>query len=897
MKKLLKFLGIFLVLVLAALIVIPIIFKDDIVKLVKEETNNTVNAKVDFGDFDLSLIKSFPDFYFGIENISVTGVDKFEGVELASLKELELIVDVMSVIKGEAIQVKKIGIVEPSIHAKVLADGSANYLIVEEDTTAVVEEPVEESTEESSFKLQLQEIKITGGSVVYDDATLPVHMEIDELNLDITGDLTENITNIKLDGGVDEINLTFDGIQYMKKTKVLLDVAMAMNLEEFKFTFNENEIMVNELPLGFDGWLAMPSDPIEMDFTFHAKETDFKELLSMIPAAFAQDLEGVKTEGTLALEGYAKGTYIDSTYPAFGLNMEVKNAMFQYPDLPESVDDIQIKASVETKDGDLDHLVVDVPQFHLKMAKNPFDLNFYLATPMSDPFIKAGFMGKLVLDNIKNMVPLEKGDEIAGTINANLNVEGNVSTLEEERYEEFKAKGTLLVEGMHFASDSLDYPIDLKEAAMEFTPQYVELSKLSLLLGKSDLSAQGRLENFIAYALQDGQVLKGSLNVQSSLLDINELAGIDPEAEEETIEGDSTVSEEPLEVVVLPGNIDFVTQASINKLTFDNINIENIEGKIVFREQKVSMENTQMDLLDGSMNMTGYYETSDSTKPTYDFGMDIKNFDVKQTVETFNSVEKLAPLAKKSEGKYSTKMTISGALDSKMEPIYESMFGSGNLNTQGVSVNGYEPLQKIGKAIKYEKLDPLAINDVAISFKISEGKVFIEPFTNKIGDTKMTIAGSNSFDQTIDYVFSFEVPRSEFGSAANDALDGLLSQASAKGVDLKMADVINIDVRLVGPADNPSIKTDFSKTTSNATDALKEKAKEEFDKKKEELEQKAKEELEKQKKELEDKARKEAEKKKKELEEQAKKEIEKQKDAAKKKLEEEAKKKLKGLFK
>ncbi|MBL4709985.1 MAG: hypothetical protein JKY48_16255 [Flavobacteriales bacterium] len=89
MKKFLKIIGAFLILVLASLIVLPMIFKDDIVKLVKDEANNALNAKVDFGDFDLSLIKSFPDFYFGIEAISVTGVGEFEGIELATVGELD----------------------------------------------------------------------------------------------------------------------------------------------------------------------------------------------------------------------------------------------------------------------------------------------------------------------------------------------------------------------------------------------------------------------------------------------------------------------------------------------------------------------------------------------------------------------------------------------------------------------------------------------------------------------------------------------------------------------------------------------------------------------------------------------------------------------------------------
>ena len=892
MKTFLKILLAFVALLVAALILIPIIFEDDIVKIVKEESNAAVNAEINFGDFDLSLIKSFPDFHFTIEDVSVVGVDDFEGVKLAEIKSLNLVVDLMSVINGESIQIKKIVIDQPYIETKVLANGKANWDIAKE--SGVEEEQVEESESEgeSAFKMELDQIKIIEGQFIYDDATFPILMDLNQLNLEISGDMTEAVTSIDAKGGVGVFNLKFDGIKYINDAKVVLDAILEMDIEQFKFTFKENKIQLNELPLGLDGWLAMPEEAIDMDLSFEAKETDFKELLSMIPAEFAKDLEGVKTAGTLALNGYAKGTYLDSIYPAFGLDINVENGMFQYPDLPKSVEDIQIRTHIESKTGDLDHTVVDVSQFHLKMADNPFDFSFYLATPISDPFIKAGMKGKLVLDNIKDMIPLEKGDEIAGIIEADFSLEGNMSTIEKEQYEDFKANGELVVEKMHFKTDSLDYAIDLIYAGMKLNPRYIELSKLDLKLGKSDLSADGRLENFIGYALKEGQILRGNLNIKSKLLDINQLAGIEPETSEEGAEDteqqeqEEAVAEEAMEVVVLPKNIDFTTNAALARITYDNVVLENIDGALILNEQKLELSNTSMMLLGGKMVMTGYYETTDSLKPTYNFDMDISQFDIQNTVETFNSIAQLAPLAKNSKGNYSSSLKVSGDLDQKMEPIYESMFGNGKLTTDDIVIEGYKPLATVGKLIKNDKLNPLNLKDLKLTFTITEGKVFVDPFTNKIGNTKVTIAGSNSFDQTIDYLFSFEIPRDEFGSAANEAVDGLLAKASDKGIDLDMAETINVDVRMSGPATDPKISTDFKKGVSKATDALKEKAKEEFEKKKKELEEKAKKEMEKKKQELEEKAKKKLEEEK-----------EKAKKKAKDKVKEEAKDKLKGLFK
>lgn len=890
MKTLLKLVASLFILIIAALIIIPVLFKDDIVQLVKQESNNAVNAKIDFGEFDLSLIKNFPNFHFAIEEVSVRGIQEFEGVELAGIKELDFVIDLMSVVKGESIEIKRIHIIEPSIHAKVLADGAANYLIAKEDgTTEETEET--EAGESTAFRLALKELKIVGGKVVYDDATFPMHMAINGLDVELSGDFTENITSIATILKAATFDLQYDGIQYVNAAEVNLNAMMEMNLEEFKFTFKENELTVNKLPLAFEGWVAMPEEAIDMDLTYMTKETDFIELLSLIPAEFAKELEGVKTEGVLSVAGYVNGTYLDSLYPAFGVHLQVANAMFQYPDLPKAVKNIQINAKVDSEEGGLDNTIVNVERFHIEIAENPFDFNLYLSNPISDPYIRAGMKGRLMLDNIKDVIPMEENDELNGTFTSDIRLSGRLSTLENEEYEDFEATGSLLVEKFHYSTDSLDYPIDLSKASLEFSPKFVALNEMEMTLGKSDLSADGRLENFIAYALKDNQVLSGILNVNASLLDINELAGIDPEEEEEE-STDSSAVEEPMEVLLIPKDIAFVTRAKIDRLVYDNILIENIQGGIDVKEQKVSLTETAMQLLGGTMTMNGFYETTDSVQPTYDFGMNIRGFSVEQTVATFNTVEIMAPLAKHAKGNYSTSLTIKGALDQQMEPIYESMNGKGKLNTQSISIEGYKPLQKIADMTKNKKLNPMSLNDAAISFTISNGKVFVDPFTNKIGNTKLTIAGSNSFDQTIDYVFSFEIPREEFGAAANQAVDGLLTQAANKGIDLDVAKTINLDIRLVGDATNPEIKTDLKKAKSDATQQLKDKAKEELEKKKKELEQKAKDELEKQKKELEQKAKDELDKKKKEAEE----ELKKKKKEAEEELKKKAKDKLKGLF-
>ena len=106
-SRILKWTGITFLLLIILLITLPFLFKDQLIQLVKNEANKNLNAKVDFGTFDLSLLSTFPDFTFDIQDVTVDGVDRFEGVRLAEIKNTAIALDLMSVIGGDKIEIKK----------------------------------------------------------------------------------------------------------------------------------------------------------------------------------------------------------------------------------------------------------------------------------------------------------------------------------------------------------------------------------------------------------------------------------------------------------------------------------------------------------------------------------------------------------------------------------------------------------------------------------------------------------------------------------------------------------------------------------------------------------------------------------------------------------------------
>src|SRR6185503_5453441 len=172
----------------------------------------------------------------------------------------------------------------------------------------------------SAFNIGLKEYWITDGHIIYDDATLPMVLDLAGVDHNGSGDFTQDLFVLKTTTHADSANVIYDGVRYLKNAKADVKADLDMDLPNMKFTFKENEATVNKLALGFDGWLAMPTDDITMDLKWEAKKNDLATLLSLIPAEFAGSLDGVDMSGQCAFNGYVKGTYNEQQMPGFGVH-------------------------------------------------------------------------------------------------------------------------------------------------------------------------------------------------------------------------------------------------------------------------------------------------------------------------------------------------------------------------------------------------------------------------------------------------------------------------------------------------------------------------------------------------------------------------------------------------
>jgi hypothetical protein len=845
MKKALKISLITLAVIFLILFTAPYLFKGKILKVVQKELNSSLNAQVSFSDFNLSLIRGFPNVYVGLENLKVVGIDTFKNDTLVSFKTFSMKVDLLSVFGESGIDVKSILLDEPVIHAIVLADGRANWDIAKPDTAAVTDTT---KSEASSFNIKLKKFEIKNASISYKDASMDVDASLQGLNFLLKGDLASDKTTIDLSSDIKLINVVFGGIKYMKDVHLATKIAVDADMKNMLFTLKENELSLNDLTLGWQGTVSMPDSTIGLDLTFATKKTDFKSILSLVPAVYMKDFASVKTAGELKLDGYAKGVYSSTTMPNVGLKLLVNNAMFKYPSLPKSADNIQIDLSVFYNGVHNDSTTVDLNRFHVELGGNPFDAGLNIRTPMSDMAIKAWLKGKIDLASMKDVVPLDSMS-ITGIIDANVDIAGRMSMIEKEQYEQFKADGSIVLQAFSFKSNDLPQTVLIENANLLFSPRYVDLTQFNMKMGKSDFQLKGKVENFIPYVFSNG-IIKGQLALNSNNIDVNEFM---PQTTTETTEAPADTTQ--MSVIEIPANINFVFTSNIKKLIYDKLEIADMVGKIELANSKVVMNNLNMKMLQGSLGMNGEYNTQNVKKPAVDFKLNIKEFDIPSAFSAFTSLGKFAPAAKNATGKFSMSFSFSSLLDAHMSPVMQSVNGSGKFSSKSVGLKDNKIFSKIDEALKSDKFSNMQLANVAFDFEIKDGRVYLKPFDLTFGASKLNVSGDQGLDQTMNYTFNMTLPRSQFGSSFNGVVSSLVSSAASKGIKVNPGETVDVGALVSGTFSDPKVSLQLGK---QSVQDFKDQAKEIVQEKVEEVKTKAKEEASKKAQELIAKAQKEA---------------------------------------
>ncbi len=874
MKKLLTFLVVVILLVIVVLAAVPLFFKDRIIQYVKDTANKNITATLNFRDVDISLLRNFPQATVRLQDLALTNQAPFVGDTLFSAKTIDIALDPLAYVREGIVKIYSLSIDSPRIFLHALDDNAKNWNITKPSVEA------KSSTDTASMRLALKSYSISNGRFHFRKDAANRDFILDNINHTGSGDFANDVFTLVTRTDA-RVTFAQSGSTYMDNASAKLTAEIGMDLKKSVYTFKENELLLNELPLGFEGTFGMPDDrdDYDLDIKFTTRNSDFKSFLSIVPAMYSSKFADLKATGSASMLGFVRGVYNDTTYPAFSVKALVQNGSAEHPKLPSALRGVMLDAEAASPGGSLDNTVLVVQQFSVLFAGNPFDASMRVSTPLSDPNVQAAVKGKINVADLKQLVEHPRLNKIvSGVVAADVKFAGMLSAVKARDYARFNVSGTMGVENFVYADSAYPAQIGVSSANLAFTTQKATLSNCRVLLGKSDLQADGQLENVVGYALYDS-LLTGSLNLASTYFDCNPwMKDSSKDSAKTSSPQSSTPSSAPRDTSIssieFPANINFTMSAAMKRVLFSNLDMQDVQGRMTLKEKILRFENVGVKLLGGRMIANGSYNTQNYLQPKTEFSLQLQDFGIQPLYEKFVSVQAFAPFAQYLQGTIGAKIALKSDLDGHLMPVWESFNSDGGISANTLKLDNFAPFNKLAETLKLDVLRNPSLSKFSAFYEIKDGRFYVKPFKTKIANIDVSIEGSNGIDKSIDYTINLIIPTDKLPT---DAL-GTLGNIGGLNLAALKPKTIPVTVKIGGTLEHPIIQPSLAgvqNTAQQVLDAAQEEAKrlaeEEITKAKEKL----KDEADKRVKELEQKAKEEADKKAKELEQKAKDELKK----------------------
>ncbi|MFZ6010233.1 MAG: AsmA-like C-terminal region-containing protein [Bacteroidota bacterium] len=545
--------------------------------------------------------------------------------------------------------------------------------------------------------------------------------------------------------------------------------------------------------------------PTNVDASLAAK-LNLAELSKMFP------MEGLDMKGNYAINLTAKGVYdsLKKIMPAIDASMSLANGYVKSSEFPIPLEDMHFSSTIKNSSGKMAETVIRVNDFNMMMDKEKFSADLVLQN-LDDYTWDLKAKGGIDLEKITKIFPME-GMTLAGKVKADIQTKGKYSDVEAERYDKLPTSGSASLKDFKYITKDLP-EVTLSEASMIFDPKKIELKKLDGTIGRSDFDVTGAVSNYLGYVFGKNEVIKGNVNFNSNLLDLNEFM---TDSEEATTPDTSSFG-----VIPVPENIDFLLKSSIKSVKMMDYNITNATGDIVVKDGVANLSGLHFNLLGGSFVVDGSYNAKDLAHPKYDFALKIENLSMRQASQASSLVQTYAPIAGLVNGNFSTDFKVNGELSQDMMPNLATVNGGGLIKIAQAALKDSKLISGITSLTKLDNTSEVTMKDVLMSASLKDGKLSVKPFDVKFGNYKTTVAGSTSLDGTLDYTLKMDVPAGKLGTQFNS----LVSKYSGSGNDPNKN--IPLTIGLGGKYNSPTPKLVMDEQKEQVKEAAVTAAKEE----------------------------------------------------------------------
>lgn len=336
----------------------------------------------------------------------------------------------------------------------------------------------------------------------------------------------------------------------------------------------------------------------------------------------------------------------------------------------------------------------------------------------------------------------------------------------------WEVRGSVSFNQMRLFSRMFPLPMRMEKSKVKFDTNTIQFTDAMFHAGKSNFKLTGQV-NSLRRAMLRGGKLQGKFSVSSDYIDCNELVQAASlgmlyaeQQEENTIQDeklvvmDENVLQDSITVVtsdttevlfIVPSFLDMSLNMNAKKLDYKDLQMEDVTGEIVLRNQSINLKKLDMQSNMGKGNFSMYYTAKNHQNASVGFDMDMQGILVDKLIDLYPAIDTLLPMLRSFEGVVDCQMAVTCDVDSTTSVILPSLNAGCYVKGKDMVLLDGETFTEISKTLMFKNKKKNAIDNISVDFTIKDNKIDVYPFLVEIDRYRVAVGGTHNLDMTFDY--------------------------------------------------------------------------------------------------------------------------------------------------
>lgn len=703
--------------------------QDSLINQFVNEANQHINTPVEVDKISISFVSTFPLITIRLDNIRIQGSLPDKAAKpLLTAKQIDLIVDPMAIIAGN-IKINGIIIDDASCHMRIEDDGKTNYQILKQNS----------SHAEGELGFELTDVKLSKIKYSYWSKRNNVKIEL----LTTTAN-----TKLILEGGTYYINSNgkylINNIS-VKDQDYVTNKTLAGSIDlEYKDEIKTVEIGNSDIIIEGSEFATYGSysfkDENSINLFLESEQTSIESITKLLPLRLSKHLAKYKSNGNayfnLSMIGGFRGNKGPELKAQFGLD----NAEITYPSKDISIQKVKTEGLFAASNIlDLATARLELLNIAGQLEKKDF-IGSLEYNNFKNPRLKLFFEGDLDIHSVEKFVETNSFETSSGVLDVSIQFNGALKDLKSKvAADKILANGQIEFKDLNISHNTLKQPIKSLNGALLFNNSDVALSDIKGFYGESDFMLNGFFKNLFAYLLFKDEPLGIEADLISDYINLNQLLSAQ----------DASDSKEYS--FRLSPRLRLKFSCEIANLEFRRFNSRNVKGGLIIKDEQLQTDKIIFDAMGGHVSLSGQANTSKSNRIYTSSVIDLQEVNIDSLFYVFENFEQSFIESKHLKGAVDGTIISSMELDSLLKLYPSTLESNITLSLENAQLNGFEPLQQLSKYIEEDELMALRFSNISTDILIKDQTVFIPEIQINSNATNLSISGTHTFDQRINY--------------------------------------------------------------------------------------------------------------------------------------------------